>query len=210
VVFAGRRADLLDAAVTCNGRGGAALPGGAHRRARSRIGPARCLRPRSNGSAGSTCCSTHAGIGTPPIPMEDLPFEQWKSVVETNLNGAFLCTQEAIRLMKAQTPRGGRIITTDRSRRHAPRPHSVAYTATKHAITGLTRSTSLDGRAHDIACQPDRHRQRGDRADRAHAARRACRRTVKVAAEPTIDTAHVGRAVVYMANLPLDTQTCSS
>src|SRR4030095_10292468 len=94
----------------------------------------------------------NAGIGTPPIPMEDLPFEQWKAVVETNLNGAFLCTQEAIRMMKAQTPRGGRIINNGSISAHAPRPHWVAYTATKHAMTGLTKSTSLDGRAHDIAC----------------------------------------------------------
>jgi NAD(P)-dependent dehydrogenase (short-subunit alcohol dehydrogenase family) len=146
----------------------------------------------------------NAGIGTPPIPMEDLPFEQWKSVVETNLNGAFLCTQEAIRLMKAQTPRGGRIINNGSISAHAPRPHSVAYTATKHAITGLTRSTSLDGRAHDIACS---------QIDIGNAATELTARMPlgvlqangQVAAEPTIDTAHVGRAVVYMANLPLDT-----
>jgi NAD(P)-dependent dehydrogenase (short-subunit alcohol dehydrogenase family) len=146
----------------------------------------------------------NAGIGTPPIPMEDLPFEQWKAVVDTNLNGAFLCTQEAIRIMKAQTPRGGRIINNGSISAHAPRPHSVAYTATKHAMTGLTKSTSLDGRAHDIAC---------GQIDIGNAATELTARMPKgvlqpngqVAPEPTIDTSHVGRAVVYMAGLPLDT-----
>jgi NAD(P)-dependent dehydrogenase (short-subunit alcohol dehydrogenase family) len=146
----------------------------------------------------------NAGIGTPPIPIEDLSFEQWKSVVDTNLNGAFLCTQEAIRMMKAQTPRGGRIINNGSISAHAPRPRSVAYTATKHAMTGLTKSTSLDGRAHDIACS---------QIDIGNAATELTARMPlgvlqpngQVMPEPTIDTAHVGRAVVYMANLPLDT-----
>ena len=94
----------------------------------------------------------NAGMGAPAVPLEDLPFEQWKVVVDTNLTGAFLCTQEAIRLMKSQRPRGGRIINNGSISAHVPRPHSAPYTATKHAITGLTRSTSLDGRQHDIAC----------------------------------------------------------
>jgi NAD(P)-dependent dehydrogenase (short-subunit alcohol dehydrogenase family) len=146
----------------------------------------------------------NAGIGTPPIPIEDLSFEQWKSVVDTNLNGAFLCTQEAMRMMKAQTPRGGRIINNGSISAYAPRPHSVAYTATKHAMTGLTKSTSLDGRAHDIAC---------GQIDIGNAATELTAKMPlgvlqpngQVVPEPTIDTAHVGRAVVYMANLPLDT-----
>ena len=203
VVFAGRRADLLAAAVT--GAGEAA---------------SRCLAVPTDvkdpASVSALFAATkqrfgrldllfnNAGIGTPPIPMEDLPFEQWKSVVETNLNGAFLCTQEAMRIMKAQTPRGGRIINNGSISAHTPRPHSVAYTATKHAITGLTRSTSLDGRAYDIAC---------GQIDIGNAATELTARMPlgvlqangQVAAEPTIDTAHVGRAVVYMANLPLDT-----
>jgi NAD(P)-dependent dehydrogenase (short-subunit alcohol dehydrogenase family) len=145
----------------------------------------------------------NAGIGTPPIPMEDLPFEQWKTVVDTNLNGAFLCTQEAIRIMKAQTPRGGRIINNGSISAHAPRPHSVAYTATKHAMTGLTKSTSLDGRAHDIACgQIDIGNAATDLTARMPSG--VLQANGQVAAEPTIDTAHVGRAVVYMAGLPLD------
>src|SRR5581483_11648931 len=94
----------------------------------------------------------NAGIGAPAVPMEDLPFEKWKAVVDTNLTGSFLCTQEAIRIMKDQTPRGGRIINNGSISAHAPRPNSVAYTSTKHAITGLTKSTSLDGRKYDIAC----------------------------------------------------------
>jgi len=203
VVLAGRRADLLDAAVSCAGDAASrclAVPTDVKdpesvralfARAKERFGRLDLL-------------FNNAGIGTPPIPMEDLPFEQWKAVVDTNLNGAFLCTQEAIRIMKAQTPRGGRIINNGSISAHAPRPHSVAYTATKHAITGLTKSTSLDGRAHDIAC---------GQIDIGNAATELTAKmplgvlqpTGQVMAEPTIDTAHVGRAVVYMAGLPLDT-----
>ena len=94
----------------------------------------------------------NAGVGAPGIPLEDLTFEQWKNVVDINLTGVFLCTQEAIRMMKSQQPRGGRIINNGSISAHAPRPNSAPYTATKHAITGLTKSTSLDGRKHDIAC----------------------------------------------------------
>src|SRR6202034_2531183 len=94
----------------------------------------------------------NAGTGTPPVPIEDLTIEQWRRAVDTNLTGAFLCTQEAVRLMKAQHPRGGRIINNGSISSHVPRPNSAPYTATKHAITGLTKSTSLDGRAFDIAC----------------------------------------------------------
>src|SRR3954451_4796362 len=94
----------------------------------------------------------NAGIGAPPVPLEDLPYETWKQVVDINLTGMFLCTQEAIKIMKAQDPRGGRIINNGSISAHAPRPRSVAYTATKHAVTGLTKSTSLDGREYDIAC----------------------------------------------------------
>src|SRR6202012_6103958 len=94
----------------------------------------------------------NAGTNAPAVPMEDLSFEQWKSVVDTNLTGVFLCTQEAFRIMKDQSPRGGRIINNGSISAHAPRPFSVSYTATKHAITGLTKSTSLDGRRYDIAC----------------------------------------------------------
>ena len=145
----------------------------------------------------------NAGIGTPPIPTEDLPFEQWKAVVDTNVHGTFLCTQEAIRIMKAQTPRGGRIINNGSISAYAPRPHSIAYTATKHAISGLTRSTSLDGRAHDIACgQIDVGNAATDLT--ALMPQGVLQADGRLAPEPTIDPAHVARAVVYMAGLPLD------
>jgi NAD(P)-dependent dehydrogenase (short-subunit alcohol dehydrogenase family) len=146
----------------------------------------------------------NAGIGAPPVPLEDIAFEQWTAVVETNLTGAFLCTQEAFKLMKRQSPRGGRIINNGSISASVPRPHSAPYTATKHGVTGLTRSTSLDGRAYDIAC---------GQIDIGNAATEMTEPmttsgvpqadgTVKL--EPTIDVAHVARAVVYMATLPLD------
>ena len=203
VVFAGRRADLINAAVACAGEAAS----------RCLAVPTDVRDPESVRAlfAASTqrfgrldLLFNNAGIGTPPIPLEDLSFDQWKAVVETNLNGAFLCTQEAIRIMKAQTPRGGRIINNGSISAHTPRPHSVAYTATKHAITGLTKSTSLDGRAHDIACgQIDIGNAATDLTARMPLG--VLQANGQVAAEPTIDTAHVGRAVVYMANLPLDT-----
>jgi NAD(P)-dependent dehydrogenase (short-subunit alcohol dehydrogenase family) len=145
----------------------------------------------------------NAGIGAPPVPLEDLPLEAWRRVVDVNLTGAFLCTQWAFRLMKTQTPRGGRIINNGSISAHAPRPGSAAYTATKHAITGLTRSTALDGRAHDIACgQIDI----GNAATPLTAAmtRGAPQANGEVMAEPVIDVRHVADAVVYMAGLPLD------
>ena len=135
--------------------------------------------------------------------MEDLPFEAWKRVIEVNLTGAFLCTQGAIRLMKAQDPRGGRIINNGSISAHAPRPNSAPYTASKHAITGLTRSIALDGRKHDIACgQIDI----GNAATPLTAAmgRGVPQANGEIAAEPVIDVAHVARAIVYMAGLPLE------
>ena len=110
----------------------------------------------------------NAGGGAPPVPLEELPYETWLGVVAANLTGPFLCTQEAMKIMKDQKPRGGRIINNGSISAHAPRPFSVAYTSTKHAITGLTKSTSLDGRAVRHRLRPDRHRQRRDADDRAH------------------------------------------
>ncbi len=137
------------------------------------------------------------------VPLEDLPFETWQNVVATNLTGMFLCTQEAIKIMKSQNPRGGRIINNGSISAHAPRPHSAPYTATKHAITGLTKSTSLDGRQYDIACgQIDIGNAATDLTARMPMG--VLQANGQVAPEPTIDTAHVGRAVVYMAGLPLD------
>ena len=145
----------------------------------------------------------NAGIGAPGVNMEDLTFEQWKSVVDINLTGSFLCTQEASRIMKDQSPRGGRIINNGSISAHAPRPNSAPYTATKHAITGLTKSTSLDGRKYDIACgQIDIGNAQTDLA--ARMAQGVPQANGQIAAEPLMDVEHVGSAVLYMASLPLD------
>ncbi|MGA7984058.1 MAG: SDR family oxidoreductase [Burkholderiales bacterium] len=145
----------------------------------------------------------NAGMGAPAIPMEELSFEQWQAVVSVNLTGMFLCSQEAIRIMKAQSPRGGRIINNGSISAHAPRPFSAPYTATKHAVTGLTKCISLDGRAHDIAC---------GQIDIGNAATEMTERMTKgvpqpngtTMVEPRMDVAHVGSAVLYMAKLPLE------
>jgi len=145
----------------------------------------------------------NAGVGAPPVNLEDLTFAQWKAAVDTNLTGAFLCTQHAFRIMKDQTPRGGRIINNGSISAHVPRPNSAPYTSTKHAITGLTRSTSLDGRKYDIAC---------GQIDIGNAATPMTARMAtgvpqpdgSVRAEATMDVAHVGETIRYMAGLPLD------
>jgi NAD(P)-dependent dehydrogenase (short-subunit alcohol dehydrogenase family) len=145
----------------------------------------------------------NAGIGAPAIPLENLTFEQWKAVVDTNLTGAFLCTQEAFRIMKEQTPRGGRIINNGSISAHAPRPFSAPYTSTKHAITGLTKSTSLDGRAYDIACgQIDIGNAATEMTERMASGVPQADGSMKI--EPRMDVKHVGDAVAYMASLPLD------
>lgn len=144
----------------------------------------------------------NAGIGAPAIPLEDLSVELWRSVVDTNLTGAFLCTQEAFRIMKSQDPRGGRIINNGSVSAYAPRPLSAPYTATKHAILGLTKSTALDGRPYDIACgQIDIGNAATDMTTKI--ATGVLQANGSVAAEPTIDPKHVADAVVYMASLPL-------
>ena|SRR5260370_170336 len=145
----------------------------------------------------------NAGIGAPAIPMEDLTYEQWSAVVGVNLTGAFLCAQEAIRLMKTQNPRGGRIINNGSISAHVPRPNSAPYTATKHAITGLTRSISLDGRKHHIACgQIDIGNAASEMTARMADGVPQPNGTTMV--EPRMDVQHVADAVLYMANLPLD------
>jgi NAD(P)-dependent dehydrogenase (short-subunit alcohol dehydrogenase family) len=145
----------------------------------------------------------NAGVLAPPVLLEDLTYEQWRVVVETNLTGAFLCTQEAFKSMKSQHPRGGRIINNGSISAHAPRPNSAAYTATKHAITGLTKSTSLDGRKFDIACgQIDIGGVSTELT--AELDKGAPQPSGSVVREPTFDVEHVARAVVYMASLPLD------
>jgi NAD(P)-dependent dehydrogenase (short-subunit alcohol dehydrogenase family) len=145
----------------------------------------------------------NAGTAAPAVPMEEISYEQWRAVVDTNLTGAFLCTQEAIRLMKRQQPRGGRIINNGSISAYVPRPFSAPYTATKHAIAGLTKSTALEGRDHDIACgqidignaATDMTQPMAEGVLQANGTRMA---------EPRMDVEHVGRAVLHMASLPLD------
>jgi NAD(P)-dependent dehydrogenase (short-subunit alcohol dehydrogenase family) len=145
----------------------------------------------------------NAGQNAPGIPLEELSFEQWKSVIDANLTGAFLCTQEAFRIMKDQSPRGGRIVNNGSISAHAPRPNSAPYTASKHAITGLTKSTSLDGRKYDIACgQIDIGNALTDMA--ARMAKGVMQANGTVAVEPLMDVQHVADMVLHMANLPLE------
>jgi NAD(P)-dependent dehydrogenase (short-subunit alcohol dehydrogenase family) len=145
----------------------------------------------------------NAGRGAPAVPLEDVSLEDWRAVVDVNLTGLFLCTQAAFRVMKAQTPRGGRIINNGSISAHLPRPFSAPYTATKHAVTGLTRSTALDGRPYDIACgQIDIGNAATDLNERMVTGVPQANGTVMP--EPRMDVAHVGKSVLHMANLPLD------
>ena len=145
----------------------------------------------------------NAGRGGPPVPLEDITDEQWQQVVDVNLTGMFLCIREAFRVMKSQEPRGGRIINNGSISAHAPRPQSAPYTATKHAVTGLTRSAALDGRKYDIACsQIDIGNAHTELAARMATGVPQANGTIAV--EPLMDVEHVGRAVVYLAGLPLD------
>ncbi|HEX3152043.1 MAG TPA: SDR family oxidoreductase [Gemmataceae bacterium] len=200
VVLAGRRTDALAATA-------ATMP-----TARSLVVPTDVTDPTSVQVLFEKTRSTfgrldvlfnNAGAGAPAIPLEDLTFEQWRRVVDVNLTGAFLCTQAAFRLMKEQSPRGGRIINNGSISAHVPRPNSAPYIASKHAITGLTKSTALDGRHFDIACgQIDI----GNAGTEMTAKMRAgiLQPTGEIMVEPTMDVAHVAQAVVYMAGLPLD------
>jgi NAD(P)-dependent dehydrogenase (short-subunit alcohol dehydrogenase family) len=200
VVLAGRRREPLEeaaaqagsnaVALTCDVRDGSAVEA-LFAEIRSRFGRLDLL-------------FNNAGVGAPAVPLEDLAFERWSAVVETNLTGTFLCTQEAFRIMKQQSPRGGRIINNGSLSATVPRPHSAPYTATKHAITGLTRSTSLDGRAYDIACGQIDIGNASTRLTAAMETTGVLQADGSTAREPTIDAAHVARAVVYMATLPLD------
>jgi NAD(P)-dependent dehydrogenase (short-subunit alcohol dehydrogenase family) len=201
IVLAGRRRDALDETAAKAGTGAQAL-----------VVPTDVSDPTSVRQLFARTVETfgrldllfnNAGQSAPGVPLEDLSYEQWKAVVDVNLTGAFLCTQEAFRLMKRQQPRGGRIINNGSISAHAPRPNSTPYTATKHAITGLTKSTSLDGRPFDIACgqidignaATDLTARMATGVPQAHGA---------IAVEPTMDLQDVARAVVYMASLPLD------
>jgi NAD(P)-dependent dehydrogenase (short-subunit alcohol dehydrogenase family) len=150
----------------------------------------------------------NAGMGAPGVPLDEITFEQWSAVVVANLTGAFLCTQQAFKLMKAQLPRGGRIINNGSISAHVPRPNSAPYTATKHAISGLTKSTALDGRAFDIACgQIDIGNAATEMA--AKQAAGVIQANGTIAVEPLIPTEDVARAIVYMASLPLTSNVLS-
>ncbi len=202
VVLAGRRADALEATVVAAGEAGAralAVPTDA----RDPVS-VKALFDKTQASFGRLdLLFNNAGTGAPAIPMDELTFEQWKGVVDINLTGAFLCTQQAFRLMKKQTPRGGRIINNGSISAHAPRPFTAPYTATKHAITGLTKATSLDGRAHDIACgQIDIGNAATDMTERM--TRGVLQPNGETVPEPRMDVQHVADAIVQMAGLPLD------
>jgi NAD(P)-dependent dehydrogenase (short-subunit alcohol dehydrogenase family) len=201
VVFTARRRELLDQAIAESGAGDRALA------VTAVVGEpesVRALFARTKEKFGRLdVLFNNAGMGAPAVPLEDLPFDKWQAVVSANLTGTFLCCQEAVRIMKAQAPKGGRIINNGSISAHAPRPMSIAYTATKHAITGITKTISLDGRKHDIAC---------GQIDIGNAATEMTDRMVKgvmqangeMGIEPRMDVKHVASAVVYMASLPLD------
>jgi len=202
VVLAGRRADRLEQAV----RDGHAHAGQLLAVATDVADPesVKALFARTKERFGRLdLLFNNAGIGAPGVPLDELTVEQWRTVVDTNLTGAFLCTQQAFALMKSQTPTGGRIINNGSISASVPRPHSAPYTATKHAITGLTKSTSLDGRAHDIACgQIDIGNASTELA--AKMAKGVPQANGTIAIEPLMDVEHVARAVLYMASLPLE------
>ena len=202
VVLAGRRADALQETIALAGALGAqalAVPTDA-------TDPAavKALFAATRARFGRLdVLFNNAGTSAPAVPMDELSFEQWKAVVDINLTAVFLCTQQAFALMKSQDPRGGRIINNGSISAYAPRPFSAPYTATKHAITGLTKATSLDGRAHDIACgQIDIGNAASEMTQRMTTGVPQANGTLM--AEPRMDVKHVADAVVHMASLPLE------
>ncbi len=202
VALAGRRAERLEETVKAAGEAGSralAVPTDV-----SDPDSIRALFTKTKEAFGRLdVLFNNAGTGAPPIPLEDLTYEQWKTVVDINLTGAFLCTQEAFKLMKAQDPMGGRIINNGSISATTPRPNSAPYTSTKHAMTGLTKATSLDGRKYNIACgQIDIGNAATEMTQRMQGG--ALQAHGEVMVEPTMNAAHVADAVVYMAGLPLD------
>jgi len=201
VALAGRRKDALEQVATESGAGKRAL-----------VVPTDVASPDSVKALFAATQKTfgrldvifnNAGVSAPGVPLEDLTFEQWKNVVDINLTGMFLCTQEAFKLMKDQDPRGGRIINNGSISAHAPRPNSAPYTATKHAVTGLTKSASLDGRKYDIACcQIDIGNALTEMAAKMTKGVPQANGEIKI--EPTMDVQHVANSVLYMASLSLE------
>jgi NAD(P)-dependent dehydrogenase (short-subunit alcohol dehydrogenase family) len=201
VALVGRRKELLERTAAESGAGDRALPFPADVTQEASV---RAVFARTRDAWGRLdVLFNNAGTSAPAVPIEDLPLARWREVVDVNLTAMFLCIREAIRLMKAQDPRGGRIINNGSIAAHAPRPLSIAYTATKHAVTGLTRSVALDGRPYDIACgQIDIGNARTELI--AKVADGALQADGSVRPEPLMDVAHVGQAVLAMANLPLE------
>jgi NAD(P)-dependent dehydrogenase (short-subunit alcohol dehydrogenase family) len=209
VALAGRRKDKLDEVAAQGASWGAATQG------RSMVAPTDVADPAAVKALFSAVKAAHgrldvlfnnAGIGAPAVPIEDLPLDKWRAVVDTNLTGPFICTQEAFRIMKAQTPRGGRIINNGSISAHTPRPMAAAYTSTKHAITGLTKQTALDGRPFDICCgQIDIGNAATPLTDRMVQGAGVMQPDGRMMQEARMDAEHIGDAIVYMANLPLST-----
>jgi len=203
VVLAGRRKEKLDEVAAEGAREGG----------KSLVVPADIADPQSIAALFATTKRTfgrldvlfnNAGVGAPAVPLEDLPFDKWKAAVDTNVTGTFLCIQEAFRIMKAQTPRGGRIINNGSLAAYTPRPFTIAYTATKHAITGLTKSASLDGRPYDIACgQIDIGNAVSPLTERMATGDGMLQPGGHKLIEPRMEAEDVGAAIVYMAGLPL-------
>lgn len=201
VALAGRRKEPLDEVAASSGAAGRVL-----------IIPTDVAQPESVKALFDTVVQAHgrvdllfnnAGVNAPGIPLEDLSIEQWKNVVDINLNGMFYCIQNAFRVMKSQSPRGGRIINNGSISAHTPRPNSIAYTATKHAVMGLTKTASLDGRKYDIAVgQVDVGNAGTEMAMRM--AKGVPQANGEIAVEPLMDVSVVGQSVLYMANLPLE------
>jgi NAD(P)-dependent dehydrogenase (short-subunit alcohol dehydrogenase family) len=203
VVITGRRAEVLERTAADM----ASQTGGTVRAVRADIGDAnavaRLFEAIRTEFGRLDLLVNNAGSNVPPVPLEEVTFDQWSGILAANLTGAFLCTQQAFRLMKAQAPRGGRIINNGSISAQAPRPNSAPYTATKHAISGLTKSTALDGRKFDIACgQIDIGNAATDMTSKMNSG--VLQANGETASEPTIPVAHIADAVVYMASLPLD------
>jgi NAD(P)-dependent dehydrogenase (short-subunit alcohol dehydrogenase family) len=199
VVLAGRRQEPLEAAAAGAGNGAVAIQADV----RDPTSVAALFAGVESRFGRLDFLFNNAGVGAPAVPLEELDPEDWRTVIETILTGAFLCTQQAFRLMKRQTPRGGRIVNNGSISAYVPRPMSAPYTAAKHGITGLTRSASLDGRPFDIACgQIDIGNAATEMTERMGSG--ALQADGSIRPEPTIDVDHVARAVVYMATLPLD------
>ena len=201
VVFTARRLDMLEKAVAESGAADRALAVAADVSDPASVA---ALFAKTREKFGRLdVLFNNAGMGAPATPMEDLPFEKWQAVVAANLTGTFLCCQEAVRIMKAQDPKGGRIINNGSISAHAPRPMSIAYTATKHAITGITKTLSLDLRKHDIAVgQIDIGNAATEMTERM--TQGVMQANGEMGIEPRMDVKHVASAVVYMASLPLD------